>query len=155
MKTMNGLALCFVSALIGASLSLSSPALAQSLPPAVKQNVQAAPKPVRTIGMEEYRKIVEHPGPALIVDVREPYEYAAGHVPGASNIPRGVIHTEIWKHVGSAEKADVERPIVLQCQSGKRATLAAQALGELGFTQTSAVIMNLDDWKQSGNPFVK
>lgn len=153
MKTMNGLALCFVSALIGASLSISSPALAQSLPPAVKQNVQAALKPVKTIGMEEYRKIVENPGPALIVDVREPHEYAAGHVPGAINIPRGVIESQIWNHVGSAEKADVERPIVLQCQSGKRATLAAQTLGELGFTQTFAVIMNLDDWKKAGNPF--
>ncbi len=155
MKTMNGLALCLVSALIGASLSLSSPALAQSLPPAAKQNGAAVQKPVRTIGMEEYRKIVENPGPALILDVREPQEYAAGHVPGAINIPRGVIESQIWNHVGSAEKADVERPIVLQCQSGKRATLAAQTLGELGFTQTSAVIMNLDDWKQSGNPFVK
>jgi rhodanese-related sulfurtransferase len=155
MKTMNGLALCFVSALIGASLSISSPALAQSIQPTVKQNVQAAPKPVRTIGMEEYRKIVENPGPALIVDVREPHEYAAGHVPGAINIPRGMIQTEIWKHVGSADKANAERPIVLQCQAGRRATLAAQTLGELGFTQTSAVIMNLDDWKQSGNPFVK
>ena len=155
MKTMSGLALCFVSALIGASLSISSPALAQSLPPAVKQNVQAALKPVKTIGMEEYRKIVENPGPALIVDVREPHEYAAGHVPGAINIPRGVIESQIWNHVGSAEKADVERPIVLQCQSGKRATLAAQTLGELGFTQTSAVIMNLDDWKKAGNPFTR
>ncbi len=155
MKTMNGLALCFVSALIGASLSISSPPLAQSLPPAVKQNVQAAPKPVKTIGMEEYRKVVENPGSALIIDVREPQEYAAGHVPGAINIPRGVIQTEIWKHVGSAEKADAERPIVLQCQSGKRATLAAQTLGELGFTQTSAVIMNLDDWKKAGNPFTR
>ena len=155
MKTMNGLALCFVSALIGASLSISSPALAQSLPPTVKQNVQAAPKPVKTIGMEEYRKIVENPGPVLIVDVREPQEYATGHVPGAINIPRGGIESQIWSHVGSAEKTDVERPIVLQCQSGKRATLAAQTLGELGFTQTSAVIMNLDDWKKAGNPFTR
>jgi rhodanese-related sulfurtransferase len=141
--------------IMGAILALSSPVFAQSFPPVIKQKVDAAQKQVKTISMEEYRKIVENPGPALIVDVREPYEYAAGHVPGAINIPRGVIQTEIWKHVGSAEKADVERPIVLQCQSGKRATLAAQTLGELGFTQTSAVIMNLDDWRTSGNPFVK
>jgi rhodanese-related sulfurtransferase len=141
--------------IMGAILALSSPVFAQSFPPLVTQKVDTTQKQVKTIGMEEYRKIVENPGPALIVDVREPYEYSAGHVPGAINIPRGVIRTEIWKHVGSAEKADVERPIVLQCQSGKRATLAAQILGEIGFTQTSAVIMNLDDWKQSGNPFVK
>jgi len=155
MKTINTLAGLSLIVLIGVSVSSSSTAIAQSLPPAVKQNVQAAPKHVKTIGMEEYRKVVENPGPALIVDVREPQEYAAGHVPGAINIPRGVIQTEIWKHVGSAEKADAERPIVLQCQSGKRATLAAQTLGELGFTQTSAVIMSLDEWKTSGNPFVK
>ena len=92
-----------------------------------------------------------------VVDVRGLHEYHGplGHVPGAINIPRGVINAQIWNHVGSAEKANLERPIVLQCQSGRRATLAAQTLGELGFTQTSAVIMNLDDWKQSGNPFVK
>ena len=150
MKTLNRLALCFVAALISASLSM--PALAQGLPPAGKQKVETAQKPVKTIGMEEYRKIVDNPGPALIIDVREPQEYAAGHIPGAINIPRGLIGSQIWNHL---EKADLEHPIVLQCQSGRRATLAAQTLGELGFTQTSAVIMNLDDWKQSGNPFVK
>jgi len=155
MKTITTLAVCFVSGLISLSLSIPFQALAQGLPPAGKQKNEATQKPVRTISMEDYRKIVEHPGEALIIDVREPQEYAAGHVPGAINIPRGVIDSQIWNHVGSSEKANLERPIVLQCQSGRRATLAAQTLGELGFTQTSAVIMNLDDWKISGNPFVK
>jgi rhodanese-related sulfurtransferase len=152
MNTMNRLAVCFVSALISAPLSMPSSTLGQSLQPSVKQNGGAVQKHVKTIGMAEYRKIVDNPGGALIIDVREPQEYAAGHIPGAINIPRGVIETQIWNHL---EKADVEHPIVLQCQSGKRATLAAQTLGELGFRQTSAVIMSLDDWKTSGNPFVK
>ncbi|WP_413934096.1 rhodanese-like domain-containing protein [Nitrospira sp. BLG_1] len=155
MKIMNPLTIFSVAVLISAFLSIPSPVLAQGLPPAGKQKIEAPQKPVRTIGMEDYRKIVEHPEEALIIDVREPQEYAAGHVPGAINIPRGVINSQIWDHVGSSEKANLERPIVLQCQSGRRATLAAQTLGELGFTQTSAVIMNLDDWKTSGNPFVK
>ncbi len=152
MKTIDRLTLCFVAAIIGTSLSMPASALAQGLPPAGKQKIEATQKPVRTIGMEEYRRIVDNPGGALIVDVREPQEYAAGHIPGAINIPRGLIETQIWNHLG---KADVEHPIALQCQSGRRATLAAETLGELGFTQTSAVIMNLDDWKTSGNPFVK
>lgn len=152
MKIMNPLIIFSVTALIGASMSFSSSALAQSGSPVGKQNVESAQKPVKTIGMEAYRKIVDNPRGALIIDVREPQEYAAGHVPGAINIPRGTIEAQIWNHV---EKTDVEHPIVLQCQSGRRATLAAQTLGELGFTQTSAVIMNLDEWKTSGNPFVK
>lgn len=155
MTAMNTLAAFSLTTLLGASLSISSSAIAQGLPPAVKQKVESAQKHVKTIGMEEYRKIVDNPGGALIIDVREPQEYAAGHVPGAINIPRGVIDSKIWNHVGSSEKADLERQIVLQCQSGRRATLAAQTLEELGFTQTSAVIMNLDEWKTSGNPFVK
>ena len=82
MKTINRLALCFVAVLISASLSIPSTALAQGLPPAGKQKIEATQKPVRTIGMEEYRKIVDNPGGALIIDVREPQEYATGHVPG-------------------------------------------------------------------------
>lgn len=155
MKIMNVATILSITTLIGASLSLSSSALAQSASPTVKPNATTAQKHVKTIGMEEYRKIVENPDGALIIDVREPEEYAAGHIPGAINIPRGMITSQIWKHVGSSEKADVDRPIVLQCQAGRRATLAAQTLGELGFTETSAVIMNLDDWQKAGNPFIK
>ena len=102
--------------------------------------------------MDEYRKVVDNPGSALIIDVREPDEYAAGHIPGAINIPRGQIESQIWNHV---EKTDLEKPIVLQCQAGRRASMAAQSLGALGFTQTKAVVMNLDDWQRAGHPFTK
>lgn len=152
---MNRLMRPSLSFVVGGLLVLSSPAFTQSLPSTVNQNVEVSQKPVRTIGMDEYRKLVENPGSALIVDVREPQEFAAGHVPGAINIPRGLISSQIWNYVGASEKADLERPIILQCQSGRRATLAAQTLQELGFTQTTAVIMNLDDWQKAGNPFAK
>ena len=79
---------------IGAVLSVLPMALAQSFPPVVSQKIQAAQKQVKTIGTEEYRKVVESPGDALIVDVREPHEYAAGHVPGAINIPRGLSNSK-------------------------------------------------------------
>ena len=142
--------------MIGAALSsVPSIALAQNYPPAVTQKVQASQKQVKTIGMEEYRKVVESPGPALIVDVREPHEYAAGHVPGAINIPRGVLEFQIWKQVGFPANPEMNRPVYLQCQSGNRASLAAQSLEELGFTHTTAVVMSLEDWQKTGNPFVK
>ncbi len=144
-----------LTSIMAALLLFSSSVLAQSFPPLVTQKVDTAKKQVRTIGMEEYRKLVENPGSALIVDVREPNEYAAGHVPGVINIPRGFIESQIWNHVGSPDKADKERPIILQCQSGRRASLAAQSLEELGFTGTTAVVMNLDEWKQSGHPWEK
>ena len=66
-----------------------------------------------------------------------------------------MIDAEIWNHVGAPDKADKQRPIVLQCQAGRRASLAAQSLEQLGFTHTTAVMMNLDDWQKAGHPFVK
>lgn len=140
---------------LAAMLSLPLPSVAQSFPPSVTQKIQAAQKRVNTIGMEEYRKVVKNPGEALIVDVREPQEFAAGHVPGAVNIPRGLVEFQIWKHVGFPANLDTNRPVYLQCQSGNRASLAAQSLAELGFTHTSAVVMSLDEWQKAGHPLVK
>jgi rhodanese-related sulfurtransferase len=82
-------------------------------------------------------------------------EYATGHVPGAINIPRGVIEFKIWNHVGFPANTQMDQPIILQCQSGNRASLAAQSLADLGFAHIKAVVMSLDDWHQSGHPFVK
>lgn len=140
---------------IGAVLVVPPHAFAQRVPPAVTQKIQAAQKQVKTISMEEYRKVVENPGEALIVNVREPNEFAAGHVPGAINIPRGVLEFQIWKQVGFPANLDLDRNVILQCQSGNRASLAAQSLADLGFTHTTAVVMDLDDWQKVGHPFVK
>ena len=152
---MNTLITSSLAIMTSALLSVPSMALAQSFPPAVTQKIQAAQKQVKTIGMEEYRKVVESPGNSLIVDVREAHEFAAGHVPGAINIPRGVLEFQIWKQVGFPANTDIDRPVILQCQSGNRASLAAQSLAELGFTHTTAVVMSLEEWQKTGNPFVK
>ena len=134
---------------LSAAWAIPVSVLAQTVPSVGTQ------KHVKVIGMEDYRKVVDNPGAALIIDVREPDEFAAGHIPGAINIPRGVIDAQIWNHVGAPDSADKQRPIVLQCQAGRRASMAAQSLEQLGFTHTSVVMMNLDDWKKAGHPFVK
>lgn len=152
---MNRFATSCISLTIGAVLSTIPDALAQNFPAAVAQKIQSAKDQVKTIEMEEYRKIVENPGNVLIIDVREPQEYGAGHVPGAINIPRGVIEFQIWKHVGYPAALDLGKPLILQCQSGNRASLAAQTLRELGFTATTAVVMSFEGWHQSGYPLTK
>lgn len=82
-------------------------------------------------------------GPVLI-DVREPAEYATGHLAGAVNIPRGVLEFEIEAHpaVGCATDpalADRQRPIVVYCRTGGRSALAALSLQQLGFTDVRSV----------------
>ena len=144
------------AAIVVVSFSLAhAQVFAQSYPSSVSQQVRSAQKDVRTIGMAEYRKIVDSPGNALIIDVREPDEYASGHVPGAINIPRGLLEFQIWKRVGFPAKTEVDKPLYLQCSSGNRASLAAKTLKDLGLTDVTAVVMSLDEWQQADHPFVK
>ena len=149
--------MCKSSAVIAVvAVSFAQPlAVAQTYPSSVTQKVVSAQKDVRTIGMAEYQKIVDNPGNALIIDVREPDEYAAGHVPGAINIPRGLIEFQIWKQIGFPAKNEVDKPVYLQCSSGNRASLAAKSLKDLGFTDVTAVVMSLDEWQKADKPFVK
>ena len=139
-----------------AALSLAHAlAFAQSYPPSVTQKVISAQKDVRTIGMAAYREVVDSPGHALIIDVREPEEYAVGHVPGTINIPRGLLEFQIWKQVGFPAESAVDKTLYLQCSSGNRASLAAKSLKDLGFTDVTAVVMSLDEWQKAAYPFVK
>ncbi len=62
----------------------------------------------------------------LIVDVREPFEFATGHVAGAENIPLGQIPGQIdrFRHLG--------KPIVFYCRSGMRSGQAVSFLKGVG-----------------------
>ena len=66
----------------------------------------------------------------LIIDVREPFEFASGHVEGALNIPP----TELM--AGAKQLADVAKDteLVLYCRTGSRSNVAIQILQQLGFT---------------------
>ncbi len=67
----------------------------------------------------------------LFIDVREPFEYDAGHVPGAINIPLGMFGKGI-----SAVLKDVSKDahIVLYCRSGNRSGQALLYMQQIGFT---------------------
>jgi rhodanese-related sulfurtransferase len=130
-------------------------AFAQNYPPSVSQLVAAARKQVRTIDMATFKSAFDKSDPGLIVDVREPEEYAGGYVPGAVNVPRGVIELRIWPYVGFPRDTDLSRKITLYCGSGVRCILAARSLQDLGFSNVTAVDMKIDDWARAGYPLLK
>jgi rhodanese-related sulfurtransferase len=66
----------------------------------------------------------------LILDVREPSEYAQGHIPGAVNIPSGYIPSRI-------KELDPQKPIITVCRSGVTAASVAKTLNLDGFTAKS------------------
>jgi phage shock protein E len=78
------------------------------------------------IDSSEARRLVE--AGARLVDVRTPQEFAAGHIPGAVNMPVQDLERRMGELVGK------DRPIVLYCRSGARSSQAAQLLARAGYT---------------------
>lgn len=81
----------------------------------------------------------------LVVDVREPWEYAQGHVPGARLIPLG-------EFAGRVSELQVEQPIAVICASGGRSQSAAALLGQKGFETVYNVLGGTTRWMQRGLP---
>ena len=135
--------------------SLTAPAhaaMAMEWPDAINQYVMKIRKTVKTTDIDGYLAAVKNPNGALLLDVREDQEFKAGHVPGAVNIPRGVLEFRLWKQLGFPSNVDMSRKIYVQCQTGGRATLATKQLQDIGFTNAIAVIMNFEEWQKKGHP---
>ncbi|MBK1689384.1 rhodanese-like domain-containing protein [Rubrivivax gelatinosus] len=85
----------------------------------------------------------------VLLDVREADEYAAGHLPGALHVSRGMLEFKL-----SATPALAERglKVVLYCKSSGRAALAAVAMQEMGYTDVVSIAGGYDAWVAAGKP---
>ena len=88
-----------------------------------------------------------HADGALVIDVREPYEYLAGHVPGAVLIPLARLPHQ-------AGELPAGEPVYVICASGNRSWTAAQFLAQRGIDARS-VIGGTGDWLASGLPVIR
>ena len=87
---------------------------------------------------------------ALVIDVRTPAEFAAGHIADAINVPADKIAeraTELEKYKG--------RPVIVTCQSGARSASGCSALRKLGFEQLFNLTGGIGAWQQAGMPVRK
>jgi rhodanese-related sulfurtransferase len=82
---------------------------------------------------------------ALLLDVREPAEYAAVHAQNARLMPLGEVSSRL-KEI----EAYKDKPIAVICRSGHRSAKAVALLQEAGFTQVSNVQGGTNAWEQAG-----
>ena len=156
MNMLRSLLAFMAAALFGCGLLSSSWVKAQDYPGAVTELVAKTRAQVRTMDMSLFRYALDGKSdPGLIVDVREPAEYAGGHIPEAINIPRGQIGLKIWPHAGFAGNTDMDKRMTLYCGSGMRCILAAKSLQDLGFQNVIALDMRIADWKKAGYPLLR
>jgi len=99
------------------------------------------------IGVPALARAVEQGGgdAPLVVDVRQPSEFDAGHVPGAWHIGAGDLP-------GRLADLPRDRPIAAMCASGYRASVATALLDAAGFTNVSWVAGGVDEWAARGLP---
>jgi rhodanese-related sulfurtransferase len=108
--------------------------------------VAAAKANIREVNADEAKALL---GKAPVLDVREPGEFAAGCLPGAINIPRGVLEFQIGNHPAFQGP---ESEILVYCQSGGRSALAVEALQKLGYTGAVSLAGGFKGWQESGQP---
>lgn len=87
----------------------------------------------------------QHDPSLFLLDVRTPAEFASGHVPGAVNIP----HNQIGARLAEVPR---DKDVVLCCQAGVRASLAAGVLVSSGYKRLSHLEGDMVGWIQMGRP---
>lgn len=87
------------------------------------------------------------PPNALVLDVREPEEFAREHVPDAINIPQAELASRL-------DEVPRDRPVLTICQSGSRSVRSAQFLRQQGYQQVASVAGGTRAWHDEGRPVV-
>jgi rhodanese-related sulfurtransferase len=82
-----------------------------------------------------------------LIDVREESEWAAGHIPGAIHLGKGIIERDI-----EATIPDPATPLVLYCGGGFRSALAVDNLQKMGYTNVVSMDGGMREWKDKGLP---
>ena len=88
----------------------------------------------------------------VLLDVREADEFAAGHIPGAVHVSRGML---AFKLSGSPQLSSRDRKFVIYCKTSGRAALAAAAMKDMGYLNVRSIAGGFDAWAAAGKPVHK
>ena len=111
--------------------------------------VQDANSRVKELTVDDVKAKLDRGEKFHLVDVREDSEWAAGHLPGAVHLGKGVIERDI-----EAKIPDPNAEIVLYCGGGFRSALAAENLQKMGYKNVISMNGGFRGWKDAGLPIV-
>jgi rhodanese-related sulfurtransferase len=127
------------------------------VPVGLKQMIAEAKKSVREVSPQEVKEGLDRGAVELVIDVREPHEWQRSHMPGALNLPRGMLELKADPESPVAD-ADLtgraEAGIVVYClkSPSARSLLAAETLGRMGYSNVTALSGGLNGWQEAGLP---
>ena len=150
MKRMLVWTVSFVLILTVVGAALAQDAKPAGPPPVVKEMVAKAKAAIKVVSAEDVKAAIEKKEKAVFLDVRDPQEYAAGHLPGAINVSRGTLEFNIWSKV-----SDQNAKIYVYCKTAGRSAFATKTLNDLGYKNAVLMDAMLEDWIKAGYPFVR
>jgi rhodanese-related sulfurtransferase len=123
----------------------------------LKEMVQEALASVEAVSPQEVREGLDGGQVDLVIDVREPKEWERGHLPGAINVPRGMLELRADPESPATDpalSADKDARVIVYCLKapGARSVLAAQTLGTMGYSNVAMLRGGLEQWQAEGLP---
>jgi len=109
--------------------------------------VDAARARVKECSIAEAKARLERREVTHFFDVREDHEYAKDHAKGARHLGKGIIERDI-----ETVAPDKQASILLYCGGGYRSALAADALGQMGYTNVTSMDGGMRAWREAGYP---
>jgi adenylyltransferase/sulfurtransferase len=96
----------------------------------------------------ELKKLMDNGHPPVLIDVREPFEYAIANIPGAKLVPLGIVPEKLHEF-------DTADDIVLHCKSGKRSAEALKIFKKAGFRKLKNLTGGILAWSDQVDPKVQ
>lgn len=152
MKRMFVLMLAFVFTLSMASLTLAQdkPKVPAWQTTPVKDWVAKAKAEVKKVTAADVKDAIDKKEKAVILDVRDPGEYTAGHLPGAINVSRGKLEFTVWDNI-----PDKDAKIYVYCLTAARSALATKTLNDLGYKNAVLMDAHFEAWVKAGYPVAR
>ncbi len=132
--------------LIIAILALTVTACGAKAPAAETTQVDLAALPVN-LTVQQVNSIRNNPD-VVLIDVREQWEYDAGHIPGVKLIPLGTLPNRL-------NEIPKDKFVVMTCRSGNRSGQATKFLRDNGFDNVHNMQGGISQWQQEGLPVEK
>jgi rhodanese-related sulfurtransferase len=146
-KKMVVLMVSFLLAFAVIGTAMAQQQKAPETPKVVLDMVAKAKAAVKSVPAPEVMSVVEKKDKAILLDVRDPGEFAAGHLPGAVSVSRGLLEWRIWGAV-----PDQDAKIIVYCRTGGRAALATKVLNDMGYKNAVLAGIHYEEWVKAGNP---
>ncbi len=136
--------LLFILAILALILAACGGASAPADAPAKQVDLSSLPV---DLTVQQVNEIRNNPD-VVLIDVREPSEYNAGHIPGVKLIPLGTLP-------GRVNEIPKDKFVVTTCRSGNRSGQATKFLRDQGFDNVHNMTGGIKAWQQAGFPVEK